>query len=267
MRLRVWLVAVVCLLAVQIVFAQATTGGVSIEKPYDPFTSYSTFAAYSNASSHILIGESQDQRLLLLGGSWNVREHSWRWASLRYQAEVIPVALLVSPYANLTQTVTYVSGATPLPNLPAGTDTYTGPLEFKCYSNSYSALLYPIIIVGSNRPPIGSEQVTEQCSHVGTYGGGLSPLGQKISFMPRHRVQPFLVENLGFLVFTRDVPNNQSTRFNFTFEFGTGLEWYARDRRSWSVDIRFHHTSNAFLGLQDPGIDNVMYRVSYSFGR
>jgi hypothetical protein len=70
--------------------------------------------------------------------------------------------------------------------------------------------------------------------------------------------------NAGFLAFTQKVPDQNSTKFNFTAEFGAGFECYVRDRRSLAFDVRYHHTSNGFRGEDDLGIDNLTFRMAYS---
>jgi hypothetical protein len=68
-------------------------------------------------------------------------------------------------------------------------------------------------------------------------------------------------------VATRDVPVDDATRFNFTFEFGAGIEFFRDRHQSWSIDYRIHHLSNAYIGTYNPGVDNQIFRVTYSLGR
>jgi hypothetical protein len=85
-----------------------------------------------------------------------------------------------------------------------------------------------------------------------------------VNFLPHQILQPYLVVNAGFLTFTRNVPDNTATMFNFTAQGGGGLEWYVSEHRSIALDVRYHHLSNAFRGETNLGIDNYVFRLSYS---
>jgi hypothetical protein len=234
---------------------------------FDPFVSTSVFVSYTDESSQIVIGGSQNQRLLELGGSWNVREHTGRFVSWRYEAEVIPAAMLSGPHYHDTQTISYLPGVTPLANLPAGTYVQQGLSYSKCFPASgvsplYDSRLFPVTIV------IGSVAYSDTCSVGRTYGAGLSPLGQRMNLFPHSRVQPYGIINAGFMAFTRNVPVPDATRFNFTAQGGGGVEWYEGDKKdSWTLDVRYHHLSNAFRGETNPGIDNWVFRIGYNHRR
>ena len=53
---------------------------------------------------------------------------------------------------------------------------------------------------------------------------------------------------------------------NFTFEFGAGLEMYRGNGRSVALEYRLHHLSNAYAGYNNPGVDNQIIKLTYSFG-
>ena len=76
-----------------------------------------------------------------------------------------------------------------------------------------------------------------------------------------------MIGNAGFLVATRDVPVDDSSRFNFTFEFGGGVELRRSPRHSWSIEYRLHHLSNDYTGTNNPGVDNQILRLTYSISR
>ena len=65
-----------------------------------------------------------------------------------------------------------------------------------------------------------------------TYTGGLNPLEAKRNLVSRRRLQPVLLGAAGFLASARDVPVDVSSQFNFSFEFGAGLEWFYKPRNS-----------------------------------
>lgn len=227
---------------------------------YDPVTSYSLFAEYSNDSSHILIGQTGHRKLLGFGGSYNRRLSANGWYSWRYEAEVLPVVFVQNPREYVDETF----NITGQPSYTAHSSDFVGK---DCAASSGSGPLIAVPITGDPSMQIGTYSYTITCQHPWTYAGGISPLGQKVNFFPRKTLQPYLAANAGFLASTRDIPVDQSELFNFTFEFGGGLEWYAGPRRAWAIDYRYHHLSNGYRGIQNPGIDNGIVRLTYTFGR
>ena len=93
-----------------------------------------------------------------------------------------------------------------------------------------------------------------------TYGGGLSPVGFRASFLPEKRVQPFFSTNGGALYFGDRVLSPQGSQFMFTIDFGGGLTIYRKPRQSVSLGYRYQHISNANISLHNPGTDaNTFY--------
>ncbi|WP_260705451.1 acyloxyacyl hydrolase [Edaphobacter flagellatus] len=215
---------------------------------YSMRQSLSVFAEYSNTSSHVILGVTQNRRLTALGLAYSRRLLHTQYADWYYAPELLPFALIQDPVANLTV------------NSSAGTFSESTPSVSACR---------PAVIVVQPNPGSGFSgyTVTRTCSTRSTYAGGLSPLGQRINFIPHSRIQPFVIGNAGFLVAPRDIPVNDSSRFNFTFEFGAGIEFFHDHHHSWSAEYRIHHLSNDYTGNNNPGIDNQIVKVTYSFGR
>ena len=246
-----------------LVYVRGATG--QERSRYDPKTSYSIFASYSNDSSHMILGEAENRRLFAAGLDYSRRLGGRSIYSWRYQVEVIPLELLQNP--KLTTTVINTpagnSGST---DFPTGTIQYSSLQQRRCSSSSGSGTYFSL---GENGQeiPAGTYTYTSVCSNPWTYGGGVSPLGQKVNFLPHDRVQPYLAVNAGFVAFAGTVPSYAATMFNFSFEFGGGVEWNARPGQAWSLDYRCHHISNAGRGTNNPGVDNGTFRLGYSFWR
>ncbi len=66
---------------------------------------------------------------------------------------------------------------------------------------------------------------------------------------------------------TQPIPTQSAGSFNFTFDLGAGLEVYRSARTSIRAEYRYHHISNHNTATQNPGIDNGLFQVSYTFGR
>ena len=97
-----------------------------------------------------------------------------------------------------------------------------------------------------------------------TYAAAVTPLGARVSAMPRWRVQPTFALDLGFVVGSRAIPIDDGTSFNFSFALGPGIEFYSNARMSWRVEYVYRHFSNAGLGNENPGVDQGVVRVTVS---
>ncbi|WP_035348966.1 acyloxyacyl hydrolase [Edaphobacter aggregans] len=216
--------------------------------PYSFRQSFSAFSEYSNTSSHIFLGVAQNRRLVALGMTYSRRLLHSRYADWNYAPELLPLVFIQDPVDNYT----IVSSSS--------TGTFSAPTAAACRP---SRIVFP----SDPANHFSGVVIDRTCGARWTYAGGLSPLGQRINLAPRHRLQPFVAFNAGFLVSPGDVPVNDSSRFNFTFEFGAGIELFHDRHHSWSAEYKLHHLSNAWTGKQNPGVDNQVIRLSYTLGR
>lgn len=91
-------------------------------------------------------------------------------------------------------------------------------------------------------------------------GAGVAPVGIKMYVNRAGGARWFANAAAGTLVFSSDVPVYHSRRFNFTVEWGGGVELVRRDGRALTLGYRFHHISNASSGRFNPGLDaNILY--------
>jgi hypothetical protein len=96
---------------------------------------------------------------------------------------------------------------------------------------------------------------------------GLSPVGFQLNFRRRERVQPFLQTSGGFLYFGERIPDERGARFNFTGDFGGGVQWKTGQRRAWTFGYRYHHVSNWYRAQVNPGFDSNLFYVGFSIFR
>jgi len=96
-----------------------------------------------------------------------------------------------------------------------------------------------------------------------TYAGGATPLGMQVNFLNGHRIQPFFDAHGGMLYFTRQEPVPDSSQFNFTFNFGAGVQVFTGKRSSILIGYKYHHISNNETAPQNPGIDNSEVYAGY----
>lgn len=99
------------------------------------------------------------------------------------------------------------------------------------------------------------------------YAFGVAPLGLQANFRPRKKYQPFVGIAGGFLYFNDPIPNAFGKKFNFTLDVGGGLEIELKKKRSVTFGYKYYHISNGFRGDQNPGYDNNLFYVGYTFFR
>jgi opacity protein-like surface antigen len=97
------------------------------------------------------------------------------------------------------------------------------------------------------------------------YAFGVAPLGLQANFRPRKKVQPFLGASGGLLYFNKQTPNYVGTRFAFTADVGGGVEFKLKNKRSFTVGYKYYHISNGDRGIENPGFDNNVFYVGYTF--
>lgn len=242
-----------------------STASLEGKPQYTRKNSLSIFGEYSNDSSHILMGSAENRKLLTAGVTYTHRITYSQYLDLQYLAELRPVVMESDPVITVTQNWIDVSGNnTTTHNLilplacPTKPSTYQGVYSSGPYAGS------PYTIVDTYR-----------CGRQWTYGQSLSPAGLKLNLRPRHRLQPVFSIAGGYLFSTQPIPMPSAGSFNFTLEFGGGMEFYLQPNRSTSffgnrsirAEYRFHHISNAGTASSNPGIDNGVLQVAFSFGR
>lgn len=138
--------------------------------------------------------------------------------------------------------------------------------SYRCWSwnsvsVSYTAAAMPAAILIQPAGP-GSR------AHA-VYGFAVAPLGFTFDFARRRRVHPFLETLGGIVASTQPIPIDQpdATGLNFCFDFGAGIRWRAGERGAMSVGYKFLHISNAYTTNFNPGVDNNVFYVGYSFLR
>jgi hypothetical protein len=222
--------------------------------PYSFRSSFAGAASYSNNSNRLLLGKSYNRHLIELEAVYSRRLMHWRSLDWNYDFELRPLTFIQDPVSTTTQTIQF-AGQPPYGPFPI----QSGPIQSSCHSAT---------ITNPNGPVLGQTVIeTKTCGTRWTYAGGVSPLGQRINFADHRRIQPFLFFNGGFLISPRDLPDYNSSSFNFTFDFGGGVQLFRDHHHAMALDYRIHHLSNAGLGTENPGMDSQVIRLSYSLSR
>jgi len=132
---------------------------------------------------------------------------------------------------------------------------------------SYAPEVVPLFVLSNNptyvrAQPAGTDVlgVVESGSSLVT-GVAVSPIGLETRVRLTRRVAVYGAGAMGGIWFTREVPVLDSRSFNFTFEFGGGLQWRLSSRNWLRAGYKFHHLSNAYTAPNNPGVDAEMFLV------
>jgi hypothetical protein len=140
-------------------------------------------------------------------------------------------------------------------------------LRRRRWSFAYAPEIVPLLLVTNNiefrRPGTVTRRDPGLYEQRPVAGFAVSPIGleTQIRVTPRWRV--YGAGAAGAVWFTRDVPVPGARAFNYTFEFGGGVQWRYRARDSLRVGYKFHHLSNAFTAPLNPGIDAEVFLVGF----
>ena len=252
-----WMAAV-CLLGAAVGAGRAQEKRAAAESsPYSRKHTFTVFAEYAPTSEHILAGASRQRKVASLGFGYSYRVVRFLGTDLSYHGEVRPAMFESDPVARTTGTVSATSSAgTQTTNIDGDNVGYG-----KCVSGSG--------VVNGTSSGGGTYQITytTQCGRRWTFGQAFSPAGFKYSFRTHHALQPYAIGTLGYMYTSRPVPMVQAEAFNYLIQVGGGVELYRSGRRSVAAECRLSHFSNWDTANVNPGTDQVVYSVAYSFGR
>lgn len=96
------------------------------------------------------------------------------------------------------------------------------------------------------------------------FGWGLSPIGFQLYFRPQSRVKPFVSTSGGFIFFGDPVPRLNGARFNFTYDFGAGVQVVRDSQRAFNFGYKYQRISNGGRALNNPGFDGNVFYFGYS---
>jgi hypothetical protein len=232
--------------------AQAIPAGDS--KPYSRKNTFSVFGEYSNDSSHIILGSTPNRKLAGVGLQYERRlvENGFlRWS---YDAEFRPFIVSSDPAQSDYEVVCSNGICT------AGSNGTAVVLTCVPGVRTFS---FP----GSGTFPPESGSVTTTCSRQQTIAQGGSPIGFRINLLPRRPLQLTFSSNGGYMFATKPIPIPDAGSFNFTFNFGGGLEYFYKPHRSVRLEYLVQHYSNHYTAQDNPGVDSGFVRLGWAFGR
>ena len=245
---RLFRAAGLSFLLIPVLSASAQTRNTSAY--FAPENSLGIFGAYSNDSSHILLGDAEQRKLVLFGISYTRSLKLSPKMNWQYSAEFMPVSMVGDPLIRFVNTQTSPKAGTATGTIPSPTD--------KCnFSETYDYIIDGVRYSG-----------TETITCYGrrwTMGEAMSPFGMQLNFLPGRNLQPFVIGHGGYMYSTRPVPDDAAGSFNFVFDTGAGLEYFLSTSKSVRMEYRYRHFSNAESARSNPGVDNGVIQVTYSF--
>ena len=213
-------------------------------------------AEYSNDSSHIILGSTPNRKLAAAGVQYERRLLANPHLTWSYVAEFRPFLLSSDPLA----TTAYTESSTDPKQSPySGTNS---GVVFRCTAGT--------ITQSATSPATGVTYTgtsTTTCSRQQTFAQGLSPIGFRINLRPQHPLQLTFSSNGGYIFSTHPIPVPDAGSFNFSFEFGGGLEYFQAHHRSIRLEYVVQHYSNHYTAAENPGVDSGLVKLTYAFGR
>jgi hypothetical protein len=134
---------------------------------------------------------------------------------------------------------------------------------------SYTGTLLPAGIVLQPRYTILQQTVTREVPAHAVYGVSALPLGFTIDVVPEARLHVFAETHGGIIASAEPVPidDTNATGLNFLFDFGGGIRWRFNERHAVRLGYRFVHVSNGYTTTFNPGLDNNVLYIGFSFLR
>ena len=230
--------------------AQPPTDGM-----YSRLNTFSSFVEYSNDSSHIILGSARNRKIGAIGFQYQRRLLNRRLWNFSYTAEMRPGMLESDPVLTetITSSQTYSSTTS---------ETQNGAV-MRCTALTVQ---FSGSVPGPSGPQPYSGEVIDTCSRRTVTVQGFSPAGMRFNLMPRRRLQLTFSSYSGYMFSTQDVPAEGTGSFNYTFEFGAGLEFFRTHNRSVRLEYQVQHYSNKNTAYSNPGVDSGFIKLTYAFG-
>ena len=134
-------------------------------------------------------------------------------------------------------------------------------------ASAYTFDVIPMAMVTNNpQTEVIGEGIfsTEQVRTTSVYGFGLAPIGLKFYFLQARRLKFFANTSGGILTFLNEVPVENARKFNFTFDFGLGMQITTDSHWALTLGYKLHHLSNAETAHSNPGLDSSVFYLGVS---
>lgn len=148
-----------------------------------------------------------------------------------------------------------------------GLQAQTTVLKLGAARVSYGVQVLPAVVVRGRTVPLGYYGPTDPRGFLPgsdhAYAFGLTPFALELAVPVVDRVGVFGAAAAGLLVFTRPFPLPDAQRANFTLEYGGGVLVRVGRMQWMQAGYKYHHLSNAFVAISNPGLDAHVFYVGY----
>jgi hypothetical protein len=97
-------------------------------------------------------------------------------------------------------------------------------------------------------------------------GLSVSPFGLRFVFRQQKKIRPIFVGKLGAVAFAKKALSPEASYLNFNVQAAAGIQYALNGR--WDLRIEpfeFFHVSNGYLAASNPGMDQIGWRIGFSY--
>lgn len=151
-----------------------------------------------------------------------------------------------------------------------GLQAQTTVLKIGASRVSYGVQLLPAVVIRGRSAPIYYEGALDDEGLVpgsdNAYAWAVSPFAVEVAVPFGSRIAIYGAAAGGLIFFSRPFPVPEAKKSNFTVEYGGGL-LVRTGRKTWlQAGYKYHHLSNAYRELVNPGIDAHVGYVGFWIG-
>lgn len=154
-------------------------------------------------------------------------------------------------------------------HLFVGLQALTTVLRLGPVRASYAVQFLPLVLIRGRTAPLyydGNYTPNGEIPEPNiAYAYGVSPFGFELALPLGHVISAYGAAAAGGLVFSRPFPVPEGTRINFTLEYGGGFLVHAGHSHWVQLGYKYHHLSNAYTGVENPGLDANVFYVGYQW--
>lgn len=97
-------------------------------------------------------------------------------------------------------------------------------------------------------------------------GISISPIGMRFLYRDGKKIRPFFLGKLGVAAFTKKALSPDATYANFNVQAAFGVQYALNNRYDLRVEpFQFFHVSNGYLAPSNPGMDQIGWRVGFTY--
>jgi hypothetical protein len=97
-------------------------------------------------------------------------------------------------------------------------------------------------------------------------GISISPFGMRFLYREGKRLRPFFIGKLGAAAFTKKAFSPNASYVNFNVQAAAGVQYRVSQKFDLRVEpFQFFHVSNGYLAASNPGMDELAWRIGFTY--